>query len=419
MWRFPYKYIKFPRVEAFLIIFSCFVSLYIAEAILRTIYILPQQPIANYYPLDAAKLGKTIQIRQYEFESQHRYNSEGFRDKEISSEKNEHAQRILFVGDSFTEGYGVQEDERFSNRLIEMLGAGYEGINVGQLATNPDTYFDNIATFGIALRPDLIVMGIFLGNDFMGGRSLPSPSGHKVNLQLPIKESSQIKNIISLEYVRTLWLQVRKGKTLLLRRQNVDNRNFWDIYYNQKISKEFHARNLNLTLKQLDKVTERFNQNILQQIYAGKINTGMFGEAIHNQLKIQEPEPYYVNEDYENEYAYIKEANKIANEHSIRLLVLIIPDVNQVHPTEYKKVFKEDFKIENLPTRFHQLEEFRSRLDSDLKKDQIPYVDITKALRDSGKLTYYLYDNHMNKFGHEIVAKELAPIVNQIVATKQ
>ena len=398
--------IRLSLVELLLILFSFLISLYGAEAILRVLYVLPH-PIANYYPLEAAKLGKTIHIRQYEFESQHHYNSEGFRDKEFNSAKQKHVQRVLFVGDSFTEGYGVQEGERFSNKLIEKLGAGFEEINVGQLATNPDTYLDNIASFGIAFQPDIIVMGVFLGNDFMGGRDLPSPLGRKVNLQLPTKVASDALEFISLKYVRSLWQQVRNGKPYLIRRQAVDDRNFWDIYYNQKISKEFHAANLNLSTQQLDEATKGFNQNILQQIYGGRLNTGMFGEAVHNQLKIKEKMPYYVNQDYENEYAYIREANKIAKEHSIRFLVLIIPDINQVHPSEYAKVFKEDFLIDNLPSRFHQLEEFRDRLNIDLEKDNISFVDATKALRNSGKLTYYLYDNHMNKLGHEIVAELL------------
>lgn len=409
---------KFSRAEVFLLLLSCVFSLYVSEAVLRVIYTLPQ-PIATYYPLEAAKLGKTIQIRQYEFDSQHRYNSEGFRDKEIIKKKFPQVQRILFVGDSFTEGFGVQENERFSNKLIEMLGTGYEGINAGQLATNPDTYFNNIANFGVALRPDLIVMGIFMGNDFMGGRNLPIPDGYKVNLELPIKKSFDIKDVISLKYVRTLWQQTINKKALLMPRQNFDTRNYWEIYYNHTINKDFHAANLNLTTNQLDQVTKGFNQNIIQQIYEGKLNTGIFGEAINNQLGIKEQIPYYIGEDYEKEYAYIKEASKVANKYSIKFLVLIIPDVNQVHPVEYARIFKEDFKLEKPPARFHQLEQFRSRLNSDLRKDKIVYVDSTNPLKHSGQLTYYLYDNHMNKLGHTIVAETLRQEVARLFAQEK
>ena len=404
-----------PLVGLGLILFSCIIFLIIAELSLRAVYVMPQS-LANYYPLQAAKLGKIIQVRQYEFETQHRYNPQGFRDKAISREKKTGFKRILFVGDSFTEGYGVREDSRFSNRLVEMLGSGYEGINVGQLATNPEHYFDNIAKFGIALRPDLIVMGIFLGNDFMGGRGLPEPGGYKVEQQLPLEESFSIRDVVKLKYVHTLWQQVREGKPLLMLKQDVESRGFWELYFNQPISKEFHARNLRLTSEQLDKVTRGFNRVIVQQIYEGKINTGIFGEAINNQLKIKQQEPYYSNDDYKREYAYIKEAYKITTEHGIRFLALIIPDINQVHPTELKEMLKRDFLLEELPSRLHQLEEFRSRLHIDFEKDHVPYIDATQALKRFGKTTYYLYDNHMNKLGHEIVSRVLFPEVGQMLA---
>jgi len=53
-----------------LVIFSCVLSLALAEVILRAIYDLPN-PIAKYYTVEAAKLAKSIKIQQFEFETQH------------------------------------------------------------------------------------------------------------------------------------------------------------------------------------------------------------------------------------------------------------------------------------------------------------------------------------------------------------
>jgi len=400
-----------------LVIFSCVLSLAFAEVILRAIYDLPN-PIAKYYTVEAAKLAKTIKIQQFEFETQHSYNEQGFRDKPISSEKVMGVDRILFVGDSFTEGKGVSEDSRFSNRLIEDLGIDYEGVNVGQLATNPDVYLDNIKRFGVALDPDLIVMGIFLGNDFQGARGLPAPDSRQVNLTLPMQTSYSIWDSISLKFLRTLFQQVRSGKSLLTLKLDVEDKNYWELYFNHEISKEYYAGKFNLSIEQMDMLTKGFNQDVLKQIYEGRLGPGILSEAINNQLGIKMTEPFYVNEDYEKLYAYVSESQKIATEHGIRFLVLIIPDITQVHSNEFEEVLKRDFLMQKLPPRLHYLEEFRARLNNDLVRDNISFSDVTEALRSTRKLTYYLYDNHMNKLGHETVSQLLLPKVREIFNSK-
>src|SRR3989344_135717 len=82
---------------------STFASLYAGETILHYYFVLPN-PIANYYPVSASKTGSTIHIDQYEFQIDFKYNSSGFRDEEINFDKKPGENRILFLGDSATEG---------------------------------------------------------------------------------------------------------------------------------------------------------------------------------------------------------------------------------------------------------------------------------------------------------------------------
>src|SRR5712692_1770548 len=61
-----------------------------------------------------------------EFDAGYVINSLGLRDKEISREKPAGTRRILMLGDSFTEGNGVDETETFSSRLQAKLNeAGF------------------------------------------------------------------------------------------------------------------------------------------------------------------------------------------------------------------------------------------------------------------------------------------------------
>lgn len=405
--------VKLFTIEIFILLFSCLVSLYIAEGFLRFFFTLPR-PLASYYPLEAAKLGKTVTADLYEFKTQNQYNPSGFRDKNITP-KSIGKTRILFVGDSFTEGFGVNEYERFSNVSIQNLGPQYEGINIGQLATNPNHYFNNITEFGIALKPDIIVMGIFLGNDFQGGRNLSTPEKYTVVSQLPSLSRSKLVEFIRLQYLTALFEQLSSGKKYLLKNINLESKNFWDLYFQQDIDKKFWEKNLGLSEQKLDQITLNFNQDVIRAIYSGKLLTGIFNEAINNKLGIIEPDPFYIEADYKNTLEYINESKKIADEASIKFLVLIIPDINQVHPDKFREIFINDFSMNSLPPRFKQLEKFRYRLVDDLTKNHITFLDTTDALRKSPKLNYYLYDNHMNESGHMIVGNLVSKKLGTLV----
>lgn len=401
-------------LSIFILFFTFFVSALICEAALHILFILPQ-PLANYYPLEVAKLGRTIQINQYEFKTEHNYNQQGFRDKEITIEKSANKKRILFVGDSFVEGFGVSENNRFSNKVVAQLGEDFEGINIGQLATNPDTYFDNIAKFGIALEPDLIVMGIYMGNDFQGGKDLPPPK--KENLKLNIEKSSS--SFLSLSYIRALWNQVKTNQKTLVRNVDLKDKNFWDLYFNQKIDRRYFEQNNKLTAEDLDKAVLGFNPKIVEEAFAGRMHPGMIGEAIRNQLKSNKEKaslPFvYTDADFTNMYKYIKAANEIASSNGINFMVVIIPDLNQIHPTEFRKVLKKDFLVKEVPAQFEQLEGLQTKLIGNFKKDNIAFIDPTQNLKSSGQLTYYLYDNHMNNLGHKILADLLVVQIQKLL----
>ncbi|MEA2604446.1 MAG: hypothetical protein QOF89_5438 [Acidobacteriota bacterium] len=102
-----------------------------------------------------------------EFTTQVRINRLGIRGPEIGPRR-PGVRRVLVLGDSFTFGTGVEEEEAFPARLAaELTRAGIpaEGINAGMGAYGvPDevAWFEN---YGRQLHPDLILLGIFTGND--------------------------------------------------------------------------------------------------------------------------------------------------------------------------------------------------------------------------------------------------------------
>ena len=100
-------------------------------------------------------------------------NSFGLRDKERQINKDKNVHRILIVGDSFTYGFGVNNDESYPavierelnekiyDKRFEVWNAGFAS---GYTA---DTFFVFLREKGMRFNPDLILVGVFLENDIL------------------------------------------------------------------------------------------------------------------------------------------------------------------------------------------------------------------------------------------------------------
>lgn len=97
------------------------------------------------------------------------YNDEGFRD--INRKRNSADSRILFLGDSFTEGFGVNVSDRFSNKLEKALNK--ECINFGISGLSPVQYQEVYRKYGQHYAHDAVVVSIYPLNDFEEDRILP------------------------------------------------------------------------------------------------------------------------------------------------------------------------------------------------------------------------------------------------------
>jgi hypothetical protein len=73
------------------------------------------------------------------------------------------------VGDSFTYGYGVADEQAWPTRLARAL-APRTVINLGLIGAAPQQYLRLYETFGLTLTPKMLVIGMFLGNDLWGAK---------------------------------------------------------------------------------------------------------------------------------------------------------------------------------------------------------------------------------------------------------
>jgi hypothetical protein len=97
-------------------------------------------------------------------------NSLGYRGDEFAAAKGE-AIRILAVGDEATFGWGGHDDESYPAQIQAFLTTRFPAkrwqvINAGLTAGDaPDTYYLYLKREGLALEPDLILVGLFVRDD--------------------------------------------------------------------------------------------------------------------------------------------------------------------------------------------------------------------------------------------------------------
>lgn len=91
-------------------------------------------------------------------------NSHGMRDKDREIDSQE--KRIIVLGDSFTEGFGLKDEERWTNMLEKQTGIPH--LNFGNAGIfGPTQYMLLYKNFARKFRHDGIIIGLFPGNDFL------------------------------------------------------------------------------------------------------------------------------------------------------------------------------------------------------------------------------------------------------------
>lgn len=94
-------------------------------------------------------------------------NEFGFRSRSDVPKVND-TLRVMALGDSFTFGFGVRDDETFPWKLDELLSAAVPGADVLNAGITGASNRQQIAYFwseGVEYEPDLVLLQIFVGND--------------------------------------------------------------------------------------------------------------------------------------------------------------------------------------------------------------------------------------------------------------
>lgn len=94
-------------------------------------------------------------------------NNHGYRGKEFPPEKPAGARRLIFIGDSVTFGYRIEEAETFSRIMAESLPSNYEVLNMGVIGYGTDQELILLRGEALKFSPDIVVVGFSAGNDIV------------------------------------------------------------------------------------------------------------------------------------------------------------------------------------------------------------------------------------------------------------
>jgi hypothetical protein len=108
------------------------------------------------------------QMTSPEYAADIRVNSLGFRGKEISLTKSPGVQRVLFLGDSFTFGHGLSDNQTlpyFVGQELERTHPGkFEVVNGGVYGYSTARELNLFVKYGLAIKPDIVVTLLMIHN---------------------------------------------------------------------------------------------------------------------------------------------------------------------------------------------------------------------------------------------------------------
>ena len=283
-----------------------------------------------------------------------RVNSQGLRGPEIPYAKPEGVQRVLVLGDSFTFGAQVDEEQTFVARLGEHLRAGtaasdltvgpIETINAGVDGWTTINQVTWLQAEGLRYAPDLVVLMYYTGNDPGENYDYVKALGRVGAVPVPSAEPSS-----------------RSVQHFLLDRS--------------------HAYTA-------------FETGVLQKLRPAEEPADLDDEVALNVRRSADPERKAAGWELSGDL--IRQLRALCDERGIRLVVVGIPTVEHV------------INVDREPTPIRAISE----------RAGVPVVDLLDAFRAApGRALGTLYfpkDRHWTPAGHELAATEMAAVIAEM-----
>jgi lysophospholipase L1-like esterase len=338
-----------------------------------------------------------------EFRHEFRTNSHGLRYEELPATKASDETRFLLLGDSMTEGYGVEADETFGARLQDVFTRAENRpirfINGGLTGVGPQAYWRLFYALGLGLEPDVVLvcityndvssMAVDLSVDELYNFEHPDFSDLSEPAELFYRAFPRLYTLLSLskDYVQRLWDKWTAPK------------NFVDRVLKVAEARGIPEERIAHWRATLDpELVEANRKGLLGGLILSLplIDPNLFRESID-----------LVGHDAEAKFQslvlLLDEMRRTSEEHGIQLGVIYIPARFQYersvfdrgHPWIDAGMVRKEWLTE--------ASEIQTRLKQWALTRSVPFLDLTTALRDeieNGNTLNFRLDGHWNADGH-------------------
>lgn len=349
-------------LSAVLVGASLVLGLAVAEVAVRTLAPQPtglahqdRYGLALHYP------GITRFLPQYGHEVS--FNSVGMRDREHPLVKPAGTYRVLLLGDSFMEALQVPADSMLASLmeqgLSQVSGRTVEVINAGVSGWGTDDELRYLSSYGLAYKPDLVVIAMTLHNDIS-------------------------------DNLRRQWHTLREGKLVDRNPPPMSAFQYKVTQLKAFLATRFQLYQLWRRIRhggEIRQVGRSLNAHVVQLLRDSTTPTIAMGMALTEPLLRQ-----------------IRDTTRSAGG---RVAVVLLPLKYQLSDS----VFAEFVKQSEVPPAEMRLTKPQDLLKGVADSLQVPVIDLLPAFRDwTARDTAQLYlgwDGHWNDAGHQLAAREV------------
>ena len=314
-------------------------------------------------------------------------NSTGFRNtKEFTYKKPKNTFRILSLGDSFTAGYRVGQHQTFSYLLEKQLNESQDSIHYEVIIAcieDPVNGLKFLHEYGLKYEPDLVLLGITLGNDLT-------------------------QTFINLH---------KFGRNKLVGNNIVENENFNEKKLYEALQERFPEGSCDYSFEINDYIEKlvsfRLLRNLYETEYSGESIFASRGKAnpyLHDLshglgLFLKEP-PQSINETYIQFGRVLSAYKRLSNKNSFKLVTCSFPQRYQGNWLDYKATLTDYGLKENA---FSPSPSISFSCTLDFSESPLCVSEVNGKYSPFTKENYYLPmgDMHWNSKGHLVVSEYL------------
>ncbi len=340
-----------------------------------------------------------------EFSYTVRTNALGLRDREIPPKRRD-TFRIIAIGDSYTYGWGVEIEDAWLRRLEERLrAAGHrvETINLGKPGTGPPDYAQLAEKVIPLLRPDLVIVGMLMGNDLAAVGPEPTTKARgritETVWQIYPNIMGLVRDLAPVKDAR------RTHEMMPPQRTSAEDNRRWTAntarQFLEKMPPEDRAR------------FEAFEDGVKEAFLSGNLNPYMIDLAMQN------PRFYMINLDWDDPWTQtcierltqqFTRIRRAAERDNARVVVVHIPDGPYVNEHALRNIRRVGYEATEALLATDTLDRAVSLAGERAGLTVYSVTEVFRERRDDPTLFYEL-DGHFTPAGHAFFAEAIAPLI--------